>query len=145
VREDGQLDYIMAPTVHVWLPPGYPHEPPVVRPGQALFHPNVTMEGIWVNPPWDPSRTLAQLVQQVGAALAYHTYDPWNVWNPTAMEWAAANGAYLPTDPAANYSPNAGGEPLGRICQNGPKTVELLREQMGTLCASLVGLEEPPS
>jgi hypothetical protein len=134
----------MTQSVHVWLPPGYPHEAPVVRPQQAIFHPNVTMDGIWVNPPWEATRTLAQLVQQVGAALAYHTYDPWNVWNPAAMEWTAANGAYLPTDPGANFSPNAGGEPLGRICQNGAKTIEQLREQMGTLCTSLVGVEEPP-
>jgi hypothetical protein len=61
------------------------------------------------------------------------------------MDWAAANGAYLPTDPAANFSPNAGGEPLGRICQNGQKTIEQLRQQMGDLCRSLVALEEPPS
>jgi ubiquitin-protein ligase len=141
IRDDGQLDYLDAPSVHIWLPPGYPHEAPVVRPMQAIFHPNVTMDGIWVNPAWEPTRTLAQLVQQLGAVLAYHTYDPWNVWNPAAMDWVAANGAYLPTDPAANFSPNAGGEPLGRICQHGNKALELLREQLKTMCDSLVKAE----
>jgi hypothetical protein len=133
------------PSVHIWLPPGYPHEAPVVRPVEALFHPNVTMDGIGVNPAWEPTRTLAQLVQQVGAVLAYHTYDPWNVWNPAAMDWASANAAYLPTDPAANFGPNAGGEPLGRICQNGKGTLEELRGQLQTLCAALVATEAPPS
>lgn len=145
IREDGQLDYIAMPSVHIWLPPGYPHEAPVVRPVEALFHPNVTMDGIGVNPAWEPTRTLAQLVQQVGAVLAYHTYDPWNVWNPAAMDWASANAAYLPTDPGANFGPNAGGEPLGRICQNGKGTLEELRGQLQTLCAALVATDAPPS
>jgi hypothetical protein len=145
IRDDGQLDYIAAPALHVWLPPGYPHEPPVVRPMQAIFHPNVTMEGIVMNPAWGPNRTLAQLVQQLGALLAFHTYDPWNVWNPAAMEWVAANSAYLPTDPAASFAPNAGGEPLGRICQSGAKTIEELRGQLQELCTSLLAPGGPPA
>jgi hypothetical protein len=146
IRDDGKLDYIDTPTVHIWLPPGYPHEAPVVRPVEALFHPNITMDGIGVNPAWEPTRTLAQLVQQVGAVLAYHTYDPWNVWNPAAMEWATANANYLPTDPAANFTPNAGGEPLGRICQNGKATLEDLRAQLHAICTALVAADqEPPS
>ena len=24
IRDDGQLDYIASPSVHIWLPPGYP-------------------------------------------------------------------------------------------------------------------------
>src|SRR5205085_10970873 len=107
--------------------------------------PNVTMDGIWVNPAWEPTRTLAQLVQQLGAVLAYHTYDPWNVWNPAAMDWVSANGAYLPTDPAANFSPNAGGEPLGRICQHGTKTLELLHEQLKTMCEGLLNPDQTPT
>lgn len=145
IREDGQLDYTPTPSIHIWLPPGYPHDPPVVRPVQALFHPNITMEGIVLNPAWEPTRTLAQLVQQVGALIAYHTYDPWSVWNPAAMEWVAANAEYLPTDPAANFAPNAGGEPLGRICQSGQRTVEQLRGQLEELCNSLLSPDDPPS
>jgi ubiquitin-protein ligase len=146
IRDDGQLDYIDAPSVHIWLPPGYPHEAPVARPMEALFHPNITMDGIGVNPAWEPTRTLAQLVQQIGAVVAYHTYDPWNVWNPAALEWSTANANYLPTDPAANFTPNAGGEPLGRICQNGKATLEELRAQLHAICTALVTAnQEPPS
>ncbi len=145
IREDGQLDYLMSPSIHIWLPPGYPHEAPVVRPMHALFHPNMTMDGIALNPAWEANYTLAQLVQQIGAMVAFHTYDPWAVWNPAAMEWAAANAAYLPTDPTANFAPNAGGEPLGRICQNGQKTISQLRGQLIELCASLLSPEEAPS
>src|SRR6185503_4698673 len=119
VQEDGQLGYLDAPGIHIWLPPGYPHEPPVVRPMQAIFHPNVTLEGILIPPPWEATRTLMQVIQQVGALLAYLTYDPWNVWNAAAMEWLTANAAYLPTDPAANFSPTADGEPLERISRKG--------------------------
>jgi ubiquitin-protein ligase len=145
IREDGELDFISTPSIHIWLPPGYPHEAPVVRPMHALFHPNVTMDGFGFNPPWDATRTLAQLVQQIGAMIAFHTYDPWNVWNPAAMDWATVNAAYLPTDPGANFAPNAGGEPLGRICQNGPRALEQLRGQLHEMCASLLSPEEPPA
>ncbi|HYE19519.1 MAG TPA: hypothetical protein VEA69_13795 [Tepidisphaeraceae bacterium] len=145
IRDDGQLDYAPTAAVHVWLPPGYPHEAPVVRPMQASFHPNVTMDGVAILPPWEPNRTLMELVQAVGALLVYQTYDPWNVWNPAAMDWANANPAYLPTDPQANFAPNHGGEPLGRICRNGPRTIETLRGQLDELAASMLSPDEPPS
>ncbi len=145
IREDGQLDFIATPSVHIWLPPGYPHEPPLVRPMQALFHPNITMEGIAILPAWEPTRTIADLVQQIGALLSFHTYDPYNVWNPAAMDWATANPAYLPTDPSATFVPNAGGEPLGRICKNGARTLEQLRGQLNELCGSLLSTDDPPS
>ena len=113
---------------------------------EALFHPNITMDGIGVNPAWEPTVHFGELVQQIGAVLAYHTYDPWNVWNPAALEWATANANYLPTDPAANFTPNAGGEPLGRICQNGKATLEELRAQLHAICTALVTAnQEPPS
>src|SRR3569832_1498804 len=51
-RDDGQLDYIATPSIHLWLQPGYPHEAPVVRPMHALFHPIITMDGIGINPAW---------------------------------------------------------------------------------------------
>lgn len=145
IRDDGQLDYIETPSIHIWLPPGYPHEPPVVRPMHALFHPNVTMEGIAIIPTWEATRTLPQLVQQIGGLLAFHTYDPWTVWNPAAMDWVNANTAYLPTDPAANFTPGAGGDPLGRICNNGEKTIVTLRTQLTELCDSLLSMDDPPS
>ena len=53
VQEDGQLGYLDTPALHIWLPPGYPHEPPVVRPLHAVFHPNVTLESILIPPPWE--------------------------------------------------------------------------------------------
>ena len=59
VQDDGQLGYLDSPGIHIWLPPGYPHEPPVVRPIQPIFHPNVTLEGILIPPPWDPTRSSA--------------------------------------------------------------------------------------
>jgi ubiquitin-protein ligase len=144
VQEDGQLGYLDAPAIHIWLPPGYPHEAPVVRPLHAIFHPNVTLESILIHPPWEPTRTLVQVVQQVGALLAYLTYDPWNVWNATAMEWLTANATYLPTDPGANFSPTVDGEPLERISRNGEKTLAEWREKLGQMTDSLIKRDEPP-
>jgi ubiquitin-protein ligase len=145
VQEDGQLGYLDTPAIHIWLPPGYPHEAPVVRPLQAVFHPNVTLESILIPPPWEATRTLVQVIQQVGALLAYLTYDPWNVWNPAAMDWLTANAAYLPTDPDVNFSPTADGEPLERIARHGERTLSELRRQLHDTTEKLLGREDPPT
>ena len=57
VQEDGQLGYLDAPAIHIWLPPGYPHEPPVVRPMQPIFCSGVRPFGLsslvssgWIRP-----------------------------------------------------------------------------------------------
>src|SRR5687767_13170999 len=44
MNESGALEYAASSAVHIWLPPGFPHEPPLVRPISALFHPNVAPE-----------------------------------------------------------------------------------------------------
>ncbi len=44
--EGGNLEYTPSSAVHIWLPPAFPHEPPLVRPISALFHPNVAADGI---------------------------------------------------------------------------------------------------
>jgi ubiquitin-protein ligase len=145
IRDDGILDYTPTARLNVWLPPGYPHEAPIVCPVEAVFHPNITMDGILISPPWDPTRTIAQLIQQIGAFLAFQTYDPANIWNAVAMDWVNANAAYLPTDPVANFAPTAGGEPHARICTHGEAMLGLVRGQLQHACEALASSENPPS
>src|SRR4051794_12487943 len=41
VNEAGELAYAESCPVHIWLPPGFPHQAPIIRPMIGVFHPNV--------------------------------------------------------------------------------------------------------
>src|SRR5437762_2801858 len=65
VDEQNELQYTTAAPVHIWLPAGFPDQPPLVRPRTALFHPNVSWEGIYLTNAWHPSETLLNLVRKI--------------------------------------------------------------------------------
>jgi hypothetical protein len=139
----GQLAYVSTMPVHVWLPPHFPREAPVVRPMEPTFHPNVSMEWVHLSPGWRPNATLTELVTQVGQLLAFQTYDANAVLNPVALNWVYANLALLPTDPAADLSPDAGGEPLVRIAKHAPAAIDEQRRKVEAMCDRLVSSEPP--
>ena len=130
IDDAGQLAYVTSCPVHVWLPPQFPHNAPVVRPMIAVFHPNVAMEWIHLHPPWRPDANLIDVVTQVGLLLAFHSHDPNAVANPVAMNWVAGNPQLLPTDAVASFSPGAGGDPLTRLARFGPVTMRVLQEKL---------------
>lgn len=131
VDDAGQLAYLDSCSVHLWLPPQFPHAPPVVRPMFGSFHPNVSAEWIHVDPPWHPSTgSLVDVVRRCGELLAYQIYDPEAVYNPAAMEWAAHYPHLLPTDPHVSLAPEAGGDPLGRISRYGTQTLEQYKSEL---------------
>ena len=143
--EEGQLQYSTTCSVHVWLPPEFPHEPPLVRPVSDLFHPNVVPEGINIDRYWNSTRsTLVDVICGVGAMLCYQDFDTENPWNPAAAEWTLANPRVLPLDPDANLHPDAGGDPLQRICRHGPRTLEQTRQQLKQTCDSLLVTGQAP-
>ena len=143
VNEAGELAWVKAVPVHLWLPPHFPHEPPVVRPLVPVFHPNVTMEWFHVNPAWRPQATLVELVTQVGQALAFQAYDPNVMMNPVAMQWVYANPHVLPTDPAGDFTPAAGGEPLARLLRFGPPALEEVRRQAEAMVDRVLAATAP--
>lgn len=131
VDEAGELSYVDQCAVHLWLPPQFPHAPPVARPMFGAFHPNVSHEWIHLDPPWHPSSgSLVDVVRRCGELLAYQVYDPDAVYNPTAMEWVSHYPHLLPTDPHAVLAPEAGGDPLGRIIRHGTQTLEQFKSQL---------------
>jgi hypothetical protein len=145
IDETGQLAYVSALPVHLWLPPHFPHTAPLVRPMAPAFHPNVTTEWIHLNPPWNQDASLVDVVTQVGFLLAFRSYDPDAVANPVAMNWAHANRHLLPTDPAADFSPTAGGEPLSRRARHGLATLRELQERVESACERMAAAESPPT
>jgi ubiquitin-protein ligase len=144
IDDAGQLAYVNGCSVHVWLPPQFPHNAPVVRPLANLFHPNVALEWVHLNPPWQPDSSLVDVVAQVGFLLAYQSYDPAAVANPVAMNWVFANPHLLPTDPGASFSPAAGGPPLSRITRFGPDTLRDLQHRVDAAVDRLVAAEPAP-
>src|SRR5438046_7051098 len=40
MRDRGGLEYAAAAAVPIWLPPGFPHAPPRIRPISGVFHPS---------------------------------------------------------------------------------------------------------
>ena len=127
----GELSYVDHCAVHLWLPPQFPHAPPVARPMFNAFHPNVSSEWIHLDPPWHPSTgSLVDVVRRCGELLAYQVYDPEAVYNPTAMEWASHYPHLLPVDPHAVLAPEAGGDPLTRIIRHGTQTLEQFKSQL---------------
>lgn len=143
---DGQLEYTTTGAVHVWIPPNFPHEPPLIRPISALFHPNIIADGINIDRAWTgPTSTLADAIRAVGAMVAFQDYDVDAVWNPTAMEWIRQNPRYVPVDFEANLAFDAGGEPLARIIRYGPRTLEQVRTQLKQTCDLLISPEDAPA
>src|SRR5256714_4407657 len=144
--EGGALEYTASAAIHIWLPPAFPHEPPLVRPISAVFHPNVAPDGIKIDHVGTSAvSALAQVVSAVGEMLAFQQYDLNSSFNATAMDWVAANPEHVPVDPAANLSGEAGGDPLARICRFGPRTMEQIRAQLKQMVDSLLAAEGAPS
>ncbi|MDB5329475.1 MAG: hypothetical protein JWP03_626 [Phycisphaerales bacterium] len=138
LNEAGELQSVDTVAMHVWLPPGFPNQPPVARPMAGVFHPNVAWEGVYLTNPWQPTWTLPDFLARIGELLAFRTYDPDSVVNATAMDWVVENSGALPLDAQADFSPAAGGEPLGRIMRFGPATVDQIRRALDDMRFALV-------
>jgi len=143
IDDAGQLQYAPGASVHIVLPPRFPHDPPLVRPLSGLFHPNVSWEGFHLQSAWQPAESLANLVRRMGDLLAWRIFDPDSVVNPSAMDWLNANPDSLPLDAQANFAPSAGGEPLAKIVRNGDRAIEAIRQSLLAMQAQLFSRNAP--
>lgn len=139
VGESGELEYADAAPVRVWLPPSFPYSPPAVRPLTGLFHPNISWQGVHLSSWWQPTDTLVDFLKKIGDLLAWRVYDPEAIVNPLAMDWLEQNPTLLPLDAAADFAPEAGGEPLARLARYGPATLDQIRGQLSDLSNALRG------
>jgi ubiquitin-protein ligase len=145
IDDAGQLTYVNGCSVHLWLPPHFPHNAPVVRPLSTLFHPNVALEWVHLNPAWHPDSSLVDVVSQVGFLLAYQSYDPAAVAQPDGKNRVVPHPHLLPPDPAAGFSPAAGGSPLARIARFGPDKLRELHRRVEAAIDRLISADPPPS
>jgi hypothetical protein len=134
-----QLQYVDSVPMEIWITPGYPSTPPLVRPLAVLFHPNISYEAVHFTSAWQPNQTLLDVIHQVGEFLAWRSYDPDAVANDVALQWLHDNAAMLPLDGQADFTPSAGGEPLDRITRYGPTTLDQMGSAIDELSAALAG------
>ena len=137
--EAQQLSYVDAVPVEIWLPPGYPADPPLVRPLVAVFHPNISYEAVHFAEPRQAADSLVDIIGRLGEYLSFRGYDPAVVVNEMALQWARDNARLLPLDARADFSPTAGGEPVGRIGRFGAATLEQMRQSMEEVLVALAG------
>ncbi|HZL37141.1 MAG TPA: hypothetical protein VFC78_17610 [Tepidisphaeraceae bacterium] len=145
INEAGELQYVDSVSMHVWLPPGFPNQPPVVRPMVGVFHPNVVWEGVYITNPWQSTDTLVEFAARIGELLAFRNYDPQSVVNAAAMDWLEQNSGALPLDTHSDFDASADGEPLGRIMRLGPGTLEQIRRALDDMRFALVAEHDAPS
>ncbi len=143
LNEAGELQYADSVSVHVWMPPGFPNQPPLVRPMASVFHPNIAYEGVYFSTPWQAGESLVEFIRRVGEYLAYRAYDPEAVVNQAAYQWLEENSGILPLDARADFSPTAGGEPLGRISRFGAATLDQIRKAIDEMRQALVSEGRP--
>src|SRR5688572_27174750 len=76
MTEGGRLEYATSCALHVWLPPAFPLEPPLIRPITRIFHPNIVPQGVSLARAWaGPSTSLLDVVRAVGEMVALQRYD----------------------------------------------------------------------
>ena len=56
--ESGELEYADAVAMRMILPPTFPNDPPNIRSHKAIFHPNLSLEGVHLSASWQPDHTL---------------------------------------------------------------------------------------
>lgn len=145
MNDAGELQYVDEVSMHLWLPPGFPNQAPVTRPMANVFHPNIVWDGLFLSRPWSAGDSLVDYIGRIGELLAWRSYDPESVVNATAMDWLAQNSGMLPIDARADFSPYAGGDPMGRIARAGPATLEQIRRALDDLRGALLNEENAMS
>ena len=125
------------------LPPTFPNDPPNIRSHKAIFHPNLSLEGVHLSASWQPDHTLLDF-KTIGELLAFRAYDPDAVVNGEALEWMTANAESMPLDSTADFSPDAGGTPIERIEREGRTTLAEVRKELKDARHAMLDPEAAP-
>jgi ubiquitin-protein ligase len=81
--------------VGFYLPAAYPREKPYLTTTTPVFHPNFGAH-VCIADHWSPSRTLVDIVTQVGDMLQWRTYNVRSPLNAVAARWVAENPHQIP-------------------------------------------------
>jgi len=114
--------------VEVTLLRAYPHQPPVCRMLDPVFHPNIAPHVICIGDNWAAGESLVQIVFQIGQMIAYQSYNIKSPLNGEAARWTEENLESLPLDNSSLTVPQAAllgkstGSDMNQKCANCQKT-----------------------
>lgn len=84
--------------IGVYLHYTYPKDSPAVKWLTPIFHPQITKEGAVDIGVWYASKSLDDVISYFAELIQYKTYDPQNVLNRKAGDWAANHRDLFPID-----------------------------------------------
>ncbi|MBW1742604.1 MAG: hypothetical protein JRJ47_04140, partial [Deltaproteobacteria bacterium] len=114
----GETSYTTHHEVEITLFREYPIDPPYCKSQTEIFHPNISASELWVayEGSWSPSKTVLDVVEQVGRMISYQDYDLTSPLNEEAAKWAKENESALPLDSTDFFAREAKPEALCTYC-----------------------------
>lgn len=84
--------------VDIYLPAGYPTQPPQVVMRTTVYHPNIAPSGPVCIGKWFAAKWLDELVYQLVEMIQYKNMNPDDPLNTYAAQWARRNAGSFPVD-----------------------------------------------
>lgn len=84
--------------VKIYLPFGYPHFPPTLKPLSPIFHPDIDANVVRIADYWEKNKSLADLILHFGEMICGKIYSSDNPFNLEAAEHYKKNEKKLPLD-----------------------------------------------
>ncbi|MBW1859029.1 MAG: DUF1566 domain-containing protein [Deltaproteobacteria bacterium] len=96
----GETSYTTHHEIEITLFREYPTDPPYCKSQTGIFHPNISASELWIadEGSWSPSKTVLDVVKQVGRMISYQDYDLGSPLNEEAAKWAKENESAFPLD-----------------------------------------------
>ncbi len=130
--EDGSVQVTDNHRIHINLPFGYPHFPPVVKPLTPIFHPDIDPDAIRIADFWQREPSLAKLIIHIGEMICGRQYSLDDPFNQEAADWYGQHKDELPLDEISfTKQPEVADEAIA-------ETIQALDDSLGDL-----SLEEP--
>lgn len=97
LRQNADGSIARAPThvVDITLPATYPREQPYCVPVSPVFHPNIS-DHVCIADHWSPSRSLVDVVTQIGQMLQFEIFNTRSPLNAIAAQWVSGNLDQVP-------------------------------------------------
>lgn len=98
ISPSGKIAIARQHRVKIYLPFGYPHFPPTLKPLSPIFHPDVDANVVRIANYWEKNKSLADLIIHFGEMICGKIYSSENPFNLKAAEYYEKNKNRLPLD-----------------------------------------------
>jgi ubiquitin-protein ligase len=94
----GKITIAKQHRVKFYLPFGYPHFPPTLKPLSPIFHPDIDANVVRIADYWEKNKSLADLIIHFGEMICGKIYSNENPFNLKAAEYYKRHQNRLPLD-----------------------------------------------